>query len=466
MHKEAELIHQKNILMLKILWGFFTVANIINLLVEGKLAPVYPLVGLILLTLLTVMVMQKRWPTFTMMLTVCFFFVFFYFLIAGDPYLPNFIFMALAPLLSLFYHDFRAVLLSGILFIISSVYFFFAYQETLFPGFQGREVSYLISFGVFITAFSIIHTKLTQSLWRRTGQSEERLRTILDSVSIGIWTFDLSTMQMEVSEGFEQLTGFSAKSFQNDINRMNELIYPEDEELYQKFQQEMILGRSSAVSEYRIVCSNGAVKWVQNRGTPYFNHLNHMVRLEGVMIDITDRKQMEEKIEHLAYHDELTGLPNRTLFSKRFEEYANKGKFSLAILFIDLNDFKEVNDTFGHDAGDLLLKDIAGRLTGIVREQDMVCRLGGDEFLVLLVDIDESRVVKVADRIKASLSEGYLYQGYRLTAGASIGYCVAPSGTGDLEDMIRQADEAMYGAKKSRVRQYLSHQEKVASHEV
>ncbi|MNJ45489.1 Response regulator PleD [compost metagenome] len=124
-----------------------------------------------------------------------------------------------------------------------------------------------------------------------------------------------------------------------------------------------------------------------------------------------------------------------------------------------------MNDTFGHDAGDLLLKDIAGRLTGIVREQDMVCRLGGDEFLVLLIDIDESRVVKVADRIKASLSEGYLYQGYRLTAGASIGYSVAPSGTGDLEDMIRQADEAMYGAKKSRARSYLS-QEKMASQEV
>ncbi|WHX48885.1 sensor domain-containing diguanylate cyclase [Paenibacillus woosongensis] len=465
MHKEAELIHQKNMLMLKILWGFFAIANIINLIVEGKLAPVYPLVGLILLALLTGVVLQKRWASFTMLLTVCFLFVFFYFLITGDPYLPNFIFMALAPLLSLFYHDFRAVLLSGILFILSSVYFFFAYSEVLFPGLQGREVSYLISYGVFITAFSVIHTKLTRNLWRRAGQSEERLRTILDSVSIGIWTLDLSTMKADVSDGFEQLTGFSAKSFRSNSNQFDELVYPEDEEQFHKFQQEMIIGRRSAVSEYRIICRNGTVKWVQNRGTPYFNHLNHMVRLEGVMIDITDRKQMEEKIEHLAYHDELTGLPNRTLFSKRFEEYASQGKFSLAVLFIDLNDFKEVNDTFGHDAGDLLLKDIANRLTGIVREQDMVCRLGGDEFLVLLVDIDETRVVKVADRIKASLSEGYLYQGYRLTAGASIGFSVAPSGTGDLEEMIRQADEAMYGAKKSRVRQYLSQQEGVASHE-
>lgn len=153
MHKEAELIHQKNMLMLKILWGFFAIANIVNLIVEGKLAPVYPLVGLILLALLTGVVLQKRWASFTMLLTVCFLFVFFYFLITGDPYLPNFIFMALAPLLSLFYHDFRAVLLSGILFILSSVYYFFAYQEVLFPGLQGREVSYLISYGVFITAF-------------------------------------------------------------------------------------------------------------------------------------------------------------------------------------------------------------------------------------------------------------------------------------------------------------------------
>ncbi|WP_222861034.1 sensor domain-containing diguanylate cyclase [Paenibacillus ihumii] len=452
--------------MLKILWGFFFIANVINLLVEGKLAPVYPLVGLILLALLTGIVVQKRWPSLTMILTVCILYVFFYFLISGDPYLPNFIFLALAPLLSLFYHDYRAVLLSGLLFIISSAYFFFTYQDALFPGLQGREVSYLISYGVFITAFSIIHTKLTRSLWQRAGQSEERLRTILDSVAIGIWTFDLSTMQMEVSDGFEQLTGFSVDALRGNSDQMNEMIYPEDEGLYQKFQQEMIFGRRSAVCEYRIICRNGTVKWVQNRGTPHFNHLNHLVRLEGVMIDITDRKQMEEKIEHLAYHDELTGLPNRTLFSKRFEEYASKGKFSLAILFIDLNDFKVVNDTFGHDAGDLLLKDIASRLTSIVREQDMVCRLGGDEFLVLLVDIDETRVAKVADRIKSSLSEGYLYQGYRLTAGASIGFCVAPSGTGDLEDMIRQADEAMYGAKRSRVRHYMSQQEGVTPSEV
>ncbi|GGH32244.1 sensor domain-containing diguanylate cyclase [Paenibacillus segetis] len=286
-------------------------------------------------------------------------------------------------------------------------------------------------------------------MWYRAENSEDQLRTILEDVSVGIWTYDLNMMQFEVSEGFEKITGYNVKTFRKDPEQFRAIIHPDDQHLFVSGQKELMILHTDMVKEYRIICSNGEIKWVQNRGRAQFNHLNNLTRLEGVLIDITERKQMEESIQFLAYHDELTGLPNRTLLNIRFKEYSKRGHFPLAVLFIDLDNFKDVNDTYGHIVGDLLLKDIADRMLELVREQDTVCRLGGDEFVVLLTEMDESRVVRVADRIRASLTEGFVYNGFSLTAGASIGICVSLQGNSTLEEMIQQADGAMYDAKKN-----------------
>lgn len=201
------------------------------------------------------------------------------------------------------------------------------------------------------------------------------------------------------------------------------------------------------MKECRIVRPDGEIKWLQNRARPYFNAHGHLVRLEGVIIEITERKQLEEKIQFLAYHDELTGLANRAKFNAKYEETQGRGE-PVALMFLDLDNFKEVNDTYGHEAGDELLKHIAGRLVSLVRAQDMVCRLGGDEFVILLVNLQEDGVLKVLDRIRSSLAEGYVYRGMRISISASIGISLSPDGNASLEDMLRLADATMYDVKR------------------
>ncbi|MEK4513233.1 sensor domain-containing diguanylate cyclase [Paenibacillus sp. FSL K6-2524] len=448
MNEETDRIHQKNIWMLKLLVIFYGSALIINLLVEGSFSAINPLVSLILLSIPALLVWIKRWPIFTMLLTVCFLFLFFFFLIVGDPYLINYIFLGFAPLLCLFYLDLRAVLLSGVLYVVSSIYFFYQLKFQTLPEMSSRDLIYIIVFGIFTTIFSLVYTKMMQKLWFRAKSSEEQLRSTLEDLSIGIWTYDLSASQLNVSKGLEHIFGFNAEIFSQDAKQFREIIHPDDQHIFDMGQKELLIWQTNTVKEYRIICPNGDIKWVQNRARPHLNPLNHLIRLEGIMIDITERKQMEGGIEFLVYHDELTGLPNRTMLSNKFEEYCKRGYLPIAILFIDLDNFKDVNDTYGHAAGDLLLKDIAGRMLELIREQDTVCRLGGDEFVVLLTEMDEMRVVKVADRIRASLTEGFVHHGFNLTAGASIGICISLEGTGTLEEMIRQADEAMYSAKR------------------
>ncbi len=169
--------------------------------------------------------------------------------------------------------------------------------------------------------------------------------------------------------------------------------------------------------------------------------------------EIVARKQIEEKVRHMACHDNLTGLPNRILFKDRLDSaqaMAVRNGKKLAILFIDLDGFKAVNDTLGHKAGDLLLQEVARRLQAVVRQSDTVGRVGGDEFLVLLNGIEHSDdAALVAEKILATLAQPILLAGESAKVGASIGISIFPDHGDDTEKLISFADGAMYGIKKS-----------------
>jgi diguanylate cyclase (GGDEF)-like protein len=178
-----------------------------------------------------------------------------------------------------------------------------------------------------------------------------------------------------------------------------------------------------------------------------------------VLVDITERKRSEAQLQHYALHDALTGLANRVLFFDRVNTAvaaAQRKGNAFALLYLDLDDFKPINDTYGHEAGDLALQTVAERLSDCVRESDTVARLGGDEFVVLVHDtLDESAANTVAEKIIAVIAQPLPLEGCSHRIGCSIGIALYPHHGTDADSVMRQADAAMYGAKRLGKNRYL-----------
>jgi diguanylate cyclase (GGDEF)-like protein len=175
-------------------------------------------------------------------------------------------------------------------------------------------------------------------------------------------------------------------------------------------------------------------------------------RFVSVFTDISERKEYEERLTHMAYFDALTRLPNRVLFMDRLRQsitLSHRNRAQLALLFIDLDGFKEVNDTLGHDIGDLLLQEVARRLLESVRDSDTVSRLSGDEFVVILQEVNtQAPVEQVVGKLLEGLNQPYLLNGCESRISGSIGIAISPGDGTDAEELLKRADEAMYQAKR------------------
>lgn len=172
----------------------------------------------------------------------------------------------------------------------------------------------------------------------------------------------------------------------------------------------------------------------------------------SVQDDVTEKKRTEERIQHLAHFDQLTGLPNRMLLQDRFKyalSLAQRAGEHLAVMFLDLDNFKSINDTLGHTVGDRLLMDTAVRLKAAIREEDSISRLGGDEFIFILPGTDANGAARVAEKLRHAISEPYLIEQYELTITPSIGIAIYPEDGGDIETLSKNADTAMYRAKQA-----------------
>ncbi|WP_322785789.1 putative bifunctional diguanylate cyclase/phosphodiesterase [Orenia marismortui] len=176
---------------------------------------------------------------------------------------------------------------------------------------------------------------------------------------------------------------------------------------------------------------------------------NELVGVYGIAKDITEEKDMKDKIEYIANHDQLTGLPNRYYIYNYIEELISKAEIkNFNILFIDLDRFKLINDTLGHNTGDIFLEQVAKRLKSSVRKKDIVARLGGDEFIILMEEESKAIIKKVSQRIIDKISYPFMVGGNSIATSASIGISSYPEGGEDLEDLLKHADIAMYEAKK------------------
>jgi diguanylate cyclase (GGDEF)-like protein/PAS domain S-box-containing protein len=210
--------------------------------------------------------------------------------------------------------------------------------------------------------------------------------------------------------------------------------------------------------DYRYLHADGRVVWIHNRAQVVRDEDGHVMFVQGVMFDITAQKEAELAMQHMAYHDTLTGLPNRAMFEDHLDlavARARRHDRSVAVLFMDLDGFKEVNDSLGHAAGDELLCVVSDRLRVATRDTDLVARLGGDEFLVLLADLPDDRgssaqgvVQAVASRVESAVGEPISLRGHMVVTTISVGSSLFPHEARDVESLMSRADAAMYEQKR------------------
>jgi diguanylate cyclase (GGDEF)-like protein/PAS domain S-box-containing protein len=198
---------------------------------------------------------------------------------------------------------------------------------------------------------------------------------------------------------------------------------------------------------------SGGKKWLSTSKVPLRNEQNEIIGIVGIARDITERKRAEDQIHFMAHHDALTGLPNRILLMDRLTQallQAQRNGWRVTVIFIDLDHFKLINDSLGHSAGDTLLRIVAERMTGCVRATDTVVRLGGDEFIILLIDqaAGASSTLAILDKIRAAIAEPILMGGHLLHVTCSIGLATSPQDGTDAETLLMNADVAMYRAKE------------------
>jgi len=241
------------------------------------------------------------------------------------------------------------------------------------------------------------------------------------------------------------------------------LVHPDDRAKVGEAMTRLLEKSSDGSSiEFRLTTADGTLRWVENRYVPVRDADGRLIEVEGIVIDITERKAADEKIAQLARTDNLTGLANRATFRERLHQCfasAQRGALPFAVLYLDLDKFKPVNDTHGHPTGDLLLQEVAQRLRSCTRETDLIARLGGDEFAVLQTELTEpaESAGELADRIQHELKLPYRLKGTELTISVSTGICPYVPGIPDPEAMLAQADRALYRSKDEGRNQYHFH---------
>ena len=258
--------------------------------------------------------------------------------------------------------------------------------------------------------------------------------------------------------------GYSQSQLLSVPGRYMELFHPDDRSAVLADIAEIIAGKTmESGSDVRIRTSTGSYGWIENRINPVRDSDHKLTALEGILIDINDQKIAQTETARLTYTDLLTGLPNRIAFMEWLQKAfaaAKQGSKPFALLYLDLDDFKDINETLGHSLGDELLKAVAQQLVGALREDDRIARVGGDEFAVLLSDVaDRAVVATLAARIISSITAAHLIGGSQMHVTVSIGISVYRGELTKPEDIMREADLALYEAKGRGRDKYVFHSE-------
>lgn len=283
--------------------------------------------------------------------------------------------------------------------------------------------------------------------------SEERYALAADAANDGLWDWNLIANQIYYSSRWKAMLGYAEAAVGTSPDEWLSRVHPDDRASLAEAITHHIQGSTPALEyEHRLLGSDGTYRWVLCRGQAVRDPLQRATRMVGSLTDITDRKRLEERLRHDALYDSLTDLPNRTLFLDRLGQAIGQVKRHaeqiFAVLFLDLDGFKIVNDSLGHLVGDQLLIGVAGRLSAHLGASDTAARFGGDEFAILLHNIrDMGELSRIAERIQSHLSEPFQLMEHEVVITASIGIAVILTGYERAEDVLRDADIAMYRAK-------------------
>ena len=283
--------------------------------------------------------------------------------------------------------------------------------------------------------------------------TESRWRLALESTGDGVWDWHIQTGVEYFSKRLVEMYGFVEGEIPDLAQELDRRTHPDDLAQMGKDRSAHFEGLTTSYhNEHRIRCKDGSWKWVLSRGMLISRDAQgRPARMIGTHTDITDRKASEALIWRQAFFDTLTGLPNRRMLRDRLEQEIKRCKRDVqqfAILFIDLDHFKEVNDTLGHDNGDLLLIEAAQRIQSCVREVDTVARMGGDEFTVLLTEVTDVRSLEPAlQKILRALEKVFQLGSEQAFVSASIGVTLYPLDATEIENLLKNADQALYAAK-------------------
>jgi len=314
----------------------------------------------------------------------------------------------------------------------------------------GTHMMYQGKQAVMGTLIDITERKRAEDALKR---AEEKYRNIFENAMVGIYQSTPEGRYLSVNPAMARIFGYSSpeemiKTITN--TRLQTYVNPDDRIRFKKLLESGEVVGGFEIQRYR---KDKGKFWVSINSRAVFDESGKVLYYEGIAEDVTERKKAEETITHMAYHDTLTGLPNRMLFNDRLSvEIARTSRHQkrLAVMMLDLDRFKDVNDTFGHDVGDMLLKAVAEGLTKLLRKSDTVARLGGDEFILILTELNQVEDTSVIARnIIDSFKKPFQLNSHTISITTSIGIAVFPEDGGDANTLVKNADTAMYRTKQA-----------------
>jgi diguanylate cyclase (GGDEF)-like protein/PAS domain S-box-containing protein len=290
--------------------------------------------------------------------------------------------------------------------------------------------------------------------------TEERLRHALEGAGDAVWDWKPQAGEFHYSRRFAEMMGYAENELGDRSDQIFRIIHSDDERrVRSELRSYLKQSAGPYVSEMRLVCKDGSWKWILCRGTvTQRDEAGVPMLMVGTFSDITLLKQHEKQLEHIAHYDALTGIPNRVLLADRLQQalaHTKREGSIMAVCYLDLDGFKLVNDTMGHEAGDRVLIEVTRRIKETIRGDDTVARLGGDEFAVLLLGLNAADECSASlDRLLEAISQPIEIKGKLFEVSASIGVALFPADDQDADTLLRHADQAMYSAKQSGKNRY------------